>query len=65
MGEVLRDAAALRFEPSGRQLDLELHWQGPFKRGNIHLGAVLSHEPGHRRHEDRDVTVLAGWTKSF
>ena len=64
-GEVLRDVTALGFEPSGRQLDLELHWQQPFKRGNIHFGAVLSHEPGHRRDEDPDVTVLAGWTKSF
>ncbi|MDE2914143.1 MAG: S8 family serine peptidase [Paracoccaceae bacterium] len=64
-GEVVRDAVALGFEPSGRQLDLELHWQQPLGRGNLHLGAVLSHEPGHRKHADPDLTVLSGWTIAF
>ena len=31
-GEVVRDAVTLGFEPSGRQLDLELHWQQPLKQ---------------------------------
>ena len=64
-GEVVRDAVTLGFEPSGRQLDLELHWQQPLKRGNLHFGAVLSHEPGHRKHEDPALMVLTGWTSTF
>ncbi len=64
-GEVVRDAIALGFEPSGRQLDLEFHWQQPLERGNLHFGAVLSHEPGHRKHEDPALMVLAGWTSTF
>ncbi len=64
-GEVVRDAVALGLEPSGRQLDLELHWQQPLGRGTLHLGAVLSREPGHRGDEDPDLTVLSGWTRTF
>ena len=64
-GEVVRDAVAIGFEPSGRQLDLELHWQQPLKRGNLHFGAVLSHEPGHRRNADPELMVLSGWTTTF
>ena len=64
-GEVVRDAVALGLEPSGRQVDLELHWQRPLERGELRLGAVLSHEPGHRRHEDPDLFLLAGWKVAF
>ena len=64
-GEVVRDAVALGLEPSGRQVDLELHWQRPLERGELRLGAVLSHEPGHRRHEDPDLFLLAGWKVTF
>ena len=64
-GEVVRDAVTLGFEPSGRQLDLDLQWQHPLKRGNLHFGAVLSHEPGHRKHEDPALMVLTGWTSTF
>ena len=64
-GEVVRDAVALGLEPSGRQVDLELHWQRPLEHGELRLGAVLSHEPGHRRHEDPDLFLLAGWKVAF
>ena len=64
-GEVIRDSVAIGFEPSGRQLDLELHWQQPLERGNLHFGAVLSREPGHRKHEDPDLMLLSGWTTTF
>ena len=64
-GEVVRDAVALGLEPSGRQVDLELHWQRPLEHGELRLGAVLSREPGHRRHEDPDLFLLAGWKVAF
>jgi len=64
-GEVVRDAVALGLEPGGRQLDLELRWRQPLGRGTLHLGAVLSREPGHRRDEDPDLTVLSAWTRTF
>ena len=64
-GEVVRDAVALGLEPSGRQVDLELHWRQPLERGELRLGAVLSSEPGHRKHEDPDLFLLAGWKVTF
>ena len=64
-GEVVRDAVALGLEPSGRQVDLELHWQRSLQSGGLRLGAVVSREPGHRENEDPELFLLAGWKVTF
>ena len=64
-GEVLRSAVAVDVEPSGRQVDLALQWRQPLELGELRLGAVLSHEPGHRESADNDLIFLSGWRMSF
>ena len=64
-GEVLRSAVAVDVEPSGRQVDLALQWRQPLELGELRLGAILSHEPGHRDSADNDLIFLSGWRVSF
>ena len=64
-GEVLRSAVAVDVEPSGRQVDLALRWRQPLELGELRLGAILSHEPGHRDSADNDLIFLSGWRMSF
>ena len=64
-GEVVRSAVAVDVEPSGRQVDLALRWRQPLDLGELRLGAVLSHEPGHRDSADNDLIFLSGWRLSF
>ena len=64
-GEVVRSAVPVGLEPSGRQLDLALHWQQALDFGDLRLGATLSREPGHRKNADSDLILLSGWRASF
>ena len=64
-GEVLRSAVAVDVEPSGRQVDLALQWRQPLELGELRLGAILSHEPGHRESADNDPIFLSGWRMAF
>ena len=64
-GEVVRGAVAVDVEPSGRQVDLALQWRQPLEFGELRLGAILSHEPGHRDTADNDLIFLSGWRLSF
>ena len=64
-GEVVRSAVAVDVEPSGRQVDLALQWRQPLDLGELRLGAILSHEPGHSDSADNDLIFLSGWRLSF
>ena len=51
--------------PSGRQVDIAGQWHRPLGKGELRLGAVYSHRPGHREAADPELTFLGGWRWEF
>ena len=51
--------------PSGRQMDIAGQWHRPLAKGELRLGAVYSHRPGHRKAADPELTFLGGWRWEF
>ena len=51
--------------PSGRQMDIAGQWHRPLAKGELRLGAVYSHRPGHRKAADPELTFLGGWRWDF
>ena len=64
-GEVIRNTLNTDVEPGGRQVDLALQWQQPLDLGELHLGATVSHEPGHSKNADAELILLSGWRHFF
>ena len=51
--------------PSGRQMDIAGQWHRPLGKGELRLGAVYSHRPGHSETAGPETTFLAGWRREF
>ncbi len=64
-GTVQYDALGAALAPSGRQLDMAGEWHRALGPGELRLGAVYSHRPGHRRDAAPELTFLAGWRQGF
>ena len=64
-GAVLYDAVPADLAPSGRQMDIAGQWHRPLGKGELRLGAVYSHRPGHSETADPELTFLAGWRREF
>ena len=64
-GAVSYDALTAGLAPSGRQMDFAGEWFRPLPRGELRLGAVYSHRPGHRRDAAPEFTFLGGWRWAF
>ena len=64
-GAVLYDAVPAELAPSGRQMDIAGQWHRPQGQGELRLGAVYSHRPGHSETADPETTFLAGWRRDF
>jgi len=64
-GAVLYDAVAAELAPSGRQMDIAGEWHRPLAWGELRLGAVYSHRPGHSEAAGPETTFLAGWRRDF
>lgn len=64
-GSVIRKPITTGLTPSGRQLDLTAEWRRPLPIGELRLGAVLSHDPGHRATADSELTLLTGYRLSY
>ena len=64
-GEVVRSSVSADIAPSGRQIDVAAHWHQPLNVGELRLGAVVTHQTGHRAAEDFDLTLLSGWRLTF
>ena len=64
-GAVLYDAVPADLLPSGRQMDIAGQWHGPLGKGELRLGAVYSHRPGHNEAADPELTFLGGWRRDF
>ena len=63
--EVLYRSARANLAPDNRQLDLEAHWTRTLPLGELRLGALWSHSPGHREVLGPQVAALAGWRWAF
>lgn len=65
-GGVLRRSVAADIAPTGRQIDVMAHWRQPLTRmGELRLGAVWTHDPGHRAAEGSDLSFMVGWRSPF
>ena len=64
-GAVLYDSVPAGLAPSGRQMDIAGEWRRPLARGELRLGAVYSHRPGHSEAAAPETTFLAGWRRDF
>ena len=64
-GVVSYDALSAGLSPSGRQVDFSGEWLRPLPEGELRLGAVYSHRPGHRKDAGPELTFLGGWRWAF
>jgi hypothetical protein len=64
-GEVVRMPVTAQLAPSGRQLDVAVHWHQSLAVGELRLGAVATHQPGHRVSAGPALTLLSGWRWTF
>ncbi|MDE0030022.1 MAG: S8 family serine peptidase [Deltaproteobacteria bacterium] len=64
-GTVSYDALSAGLSPSGRQMDFSGEWLRPLPTGELRLGAVYSHRPGHRKDAGPELTLLGGWRWAF
>ena len=64
-GDVVRSPVSAQLAPSGRQIDVAVHWYQPLAIGELRLGAVATHQPGHRATAGPELTLLSGWRWIF
>ena len=64
-GEVLYRSFRADLAPGERQLDLAAQWNRALPLGELRLGAVWSHWPGHREALGSQAAALAGWRWVF
>ena len=63
--EVVHSALRADLAPGERQLDLAAQWNRALPFGELRLGAIWSHWPGHRDVLAAQLAALAGWTWVF
>ena len=63
--EVVHSALRADLAPGERQLDFAAQWDRALPVGELRLGAVWSHWPGHRDVLGPQVVALAGWRWRF
>ena len=61
----VRIPMSARLAPSGRQIDVAVHWYQPLAMGELRLGAVATHQPGHQATAGPELTLLSGWRWIF
>ena len=64
-GEVLQRSFRADLAPGERQLDVAAQWNRPLPLGELRLGAVWSHWPGHRDMVGPQLAALGGWRWVF
>ena len=64
-GEVLYRSFRTDLAPGERQLDLAAQWDRALPLGELRVGAVWSHWPGHRAAPGPQLAALAGWRWTF
>ncbi len=63
--EVVHSALRADLAPGERQLDLAAQWNRALPFGELRLGAIWSHWPGHREVPGPQVALLSGWRWTF
>ena len=63
--EVLHSALRADLSPGERQLDFAAQWNRALPLGELRLGAVWSHWPGHRDALGPQAALLSGWRWTF
>ena len=64
-GEVLYRSFRAALTPGERQLDFAGQWSRPLPLGELRLGTVWSHRPGHRSVLGPQLALLSGWRWTF
>ena len=64
-GEVLHRSLRADLAPGERQLDLAAQWNRALPLGELRLGALWSHWPGHRDVLGPQFALLGGWRWAF
>ena len=65
-GLVRRHSMTADLEPTGRQIEVTAQWRQPLDTGGeLRLGAVWTRHPGHAAAAAPDLTLLAGWRRTF
>ena len=64
-GRVLRTSLASPLAPDERQIDVAARWERPLADGQLRLGVIWSHYPGHSGDAEPQLTLLAGWRRKF
>ncbi|MYG75427.1 MAG: S8 family serine peptidase [Acidobacteria bacterium] len=64
-GEVLYRSFRADLAPGERQLDLAAQWSRALPLGELRLGAIWNHWPGHRDLLGPQVALLSGWRWTF
>ena len=65
-GDVMRRSVVADIAPTGRQIDVMAHWRQPLTaEGELRLGAVWTHDPGHRALASSDLSFMVGWRTPF
>ena len=64
-GRVLRTSIASPLAPDERQIDVSANWERPLADGQLRLGVIWSHNPGHSGDAEPQLTFLAGWRRKF
>ena len=63
--EVVHSSLRADLAPGERQLDLAAQWNRALPLGELRLGAIWSHWPGHRDVLGPQVALLSGWRWTF
>ena len=64
-GEVLHQSLRADLAPGERQLDVAAQWNRALPLGELRLGAIWSHWPGHRDVLGPQLALLSGWRWAF
>ncbi len=64
-GKVVRIPMSSRLAPSGRQIDVAVHWYQPLVMGELRLGAVATRQPGHHATAGPELNLLSSWRWTF
>ena len=60
-GGVVHSSVTADLAPSGRQIDVTAEWDQPLAIGELRVGAVVTHQPGHRATAAPKFLALGGW----
>ena len=63
--EVVHSSLRADLAPGERQLDFAAQWKRALPLGELRLGAIWSHWPGHRDVLGPQVALLSGWRWTF